>query len=147
LRGQNSLSFVSSYPIFVPNVARRCFVRYSLEWSGTVPKVPAVERQGSPEMVGFKWVGLDSLTSHPLHMPSFHLFRLMQLCNWPELGWLIRRSPRAKNACTFLSPYLPSPSLYCSRLTSNQGISPLLPVLCTCTYAWHFPLIYGMAGG
>ena len=147
MRGQNSLVVCT---LFVPNVARRCFVRGAvLECSGTVPKVPAVERQGSPEMVGFKWAGLDSLISHPLHMPSFHLFRLMQRSViGPELGWLISRSPGlAENACTFLNPYLPSPSLYCSGLTSKQGISPLLPVLCTCTYAWNFPLLYGMAGG
>jgi hypothetical protein len=56
-----------------------CFVRYSVEWSGTVPKVPLLWKgKDRPKLVGFKWVGLDGLTSHPLHMRHSTLFRLMQ---------------------------------------------------------------------
>jgi hypothetical protein len=94
---KRALSFVSSYPMLL-DVALSGTMCSGV--SGTVPRVPAVERQGSPEMVGFKWV--DGLTSHPPHMPSFQLISSdAALCNWPALGWLIRRSPGGK-ACLHL---------------------------------------------
>jgi hypothetical protein len=114
-----------------------CPVRYSVQWSGT----------GSPEMVGFKWV--DGLTSHPLHMPSFQLLSSdAALCNWPELGWLIRRSPGSKVCLHFFKPLFAEPILLLQRAykqpriitTSSSSLYMYLH-----TVAWHFPLLYSMA--
>jgi hypothetical protein len=111
-----ALSFVlSSYPMLL-DVAL-----YGVQcWSAVVQYRKCLLWKGKdrPKWLGSNGLaGLDSLISHPLHMPSFHLFRLMQRSViGPELGWLISRSPGlAENACTFLNPYLPSPSLYLQR--------------------------------
>jgi hypothetical protein len=106
LRGQNSLSIVSSYPMLL-DVAL-----YGTEWSGVVQYRKCLLWKGKdrPKWVGFKWVGLDSLTSHPTSHAVIPLISSdAALCNWLEPGWLVRRSPGGNECLRRFKPLFAEP--------------------------------------
>ena len=99
MRGQNSLVVCT---LFVPNVARRCFVRVQC-WSAVVQYRKCLLWKGKDRP---KWLGSNGWTaSHRTHFTCRHsnFFRLMQRSViGPELGWLISRSPGVGRKCLHL---------------------------------------------